>query len=455
MIASVSRTLTPAPSAYPNLDALFDELFPIMRSITGPGLLESINAFARYMPLEIETVPSYTEVFDWQVPPEWHFRKAMLVAPDGTVIADAANCNLHVLNYSEPIDRKVSLEELDQHLHSLPELPDAIPYATSYYKRNWGFCIPHKVRLGLQPGYYHARIDSSFVAGGVPFAQCTLAGETEAEILLSSYLCHPSLANNELSGPLVLLGLYYRIAAWPRRRYTYRFLLNPETIGSLCFLSRYAARLKRNLAAGIVLTCLGGPAESLSYKISRSGRSVLDRWATRLWENGKILLRKFDPAEGSDERQYCSAGFNLPVGQFSRTVYGQYKGYHNSLDTKSFMTIAAVEKSIDEIEQIVRTLEICGAFRNLAPYGEPQLGRRGLYPNLNAASTRKNSDDRLVDDRTFLNRMLTVLSYSDGEHSMLEIADRMGCGVEVCRPVVERLEEAGLLQLISPGTVAV
>ncbi len=449
---AASKALERPQTARADLDAIFDELFPIMRSITGPGILQSMEIFGRYMPLAVETVPSYTQVFDWQVPPEWHFRKAKLVGPDGSVIADTAVSNLHVVNYSEPIDRQVSLEELDRHLHSLPGHPDAIPYATSYYKRDWGFCIPHRVRQGLKPGNYHALIDSSFVEGGVPFAHCTLAGESKAEIMLSSYLCHPSLANNELSGPLVLLGLYQRIASWPRRRYSYRFLLNPETIGSLCYLYKYGAHLKQNLVAGLVLTCLGGPSETLSYKMSRGGRSLIDQLMQRLSARGELVLRKFVPTGGSDERQYCSPGFNLPVGQISRTVYGGYAAYHTSMDDKAFMTIAAVERSIDEIERILRTVEISGAFQNLAPYGEPQLGPRGLYPNLNAASTRKNSDDGLLDGRTFLNRTLIVLNYSDGEHTMLEIADLAECSVEECRPVVERLEEVGLLKLAWPRT---
>jgi aminopeptidase-like protein len=426
---------------------LFDELFPILRSITGPGLRKSLDIFARYMPLSVEVVPSGTRVFDWEVPPEWQLNAARLIGPGGGVIADADVCNLHVMNYSAPVDALLSREELDAHLHSLPSNPDAIPYVTSYYARKWAFCLKHSVRQALPKGEYRALIDSRFVEGGVPFAECLLPGESEAEILLSSYLCHPSLANNELSGPLVLLGLYQRLKRWPRRRYSYRFVLNPETIGSLCYLYRRGQHLVRHMVAGLVLTCLGGPVDGLSYKMSRRGDSVLDGTVSAVAEARRIRIRAFDPTCGSDERQYCSPGFNLPMGQIARTVYADYDGYHNSLDDKAFMSIDSVVRSIDEIEGLLRTAEIAGHFRNLSPYGEPQLARRGLYPNVNAASTWKTSNDTLADARRFLDRLLTVLSYADGKHTMLDIAARMSVPIEEFRPIVEKLEEASLLRL--------
>jgi aminopeptidase-like protein len=433
-------------STFQFLDRLFDELFPILRSITGPGLRQSLDVFARYMPLKIESVPSGTQVFDWQVPPEWRLKTAHLTGPNGELIADAAICNLHVLNYSAPVDAVLPLSELDGHLYSLPDLPDAIPYVTSYYKRNWGFCLKHSVRRTLPAGRYHAFIDSEFVDGGVPVADCTLPGESSAEVMLTSYLCHPSLANNELSGPLVLLGLYQRLKAWPRRRYTYRFVLNPETIGSLCYLHLNADHLKNHLAAGLVLTCLGGP-NRLTYKMSRRGDSIIDHLVHATAPRRSIRIRGFDPTGGSDERQYCSPGFDFPMGQMARAVYGEYDGYHNSLDDKEFMSIATLIESIDEIEDLLKTAEIAGVFVNLSPYGEPQLGRRGLYPTVNSAATWGSSSDDLTDTRTFLNRILHVLNYSDGRHTMLDIAARMGTDVEAFAPVVAKLEAAGLLKL--------
>jgi aminopeptidase-like protein len=253
------------------LDGMFEELFPLLRSITGEGLRRSYEIFARHMPLEIETVATGTRVFDWEVPPEWRLRRATLTGPDGTVYADAARFNLEVVNYAAPVDCRLSLAELRPHLHSLPHLPSAVPYVTSYYKRNWGFCLPHVVREKMPEGIYHARIESEFVDSGVSFAQAVLPGESRAEVLITSYLCHPSMANNELSGPLALLALYRRLAAWPRRRFTYRFVLHPETIGSLCFLHRRGTQLQENVVAGLVLTCVGGPEPRLTYKLSRRG----------------------------------------------------------------------------------------------------------------------------------------------------------------------------------------
>jgi len=431
-----------------SLEALFDELFPICRSITGDGLRRSLAIFQRHMPLEIEVVPTGTAVFDWTVPQEWNIRSATLTGPDGRVLADLAQSSLSVVNYSQPVNSRLSLADLRPHLHSVPAHPDAIPYVTSYYKRTWGFCLSDTQLHSLKEGEYHAYIDSDFSGdGGLPFGHCALHGDSRNEILLTSYLCHPSLANNELSGPLVLLGLFKRIRSWPRRRFTYRFLLNPETIGALCFLHRYADHLSKTLISGIVLTCLGGPAQRLTYKTSRKGDGLADRTIQYLREKegSPVEMRPFDPTFGSDERQYCSPGFNLPVGQMARTTYGEYDGYHNSLDTKDFMGISNVARSIDEIEAILQAMEMGSRFLNLKPFGEPQLGPRGLYPNMNNAATRTKSNDVVVDARQFLNRLLTVLNYSDGDHDMMEIASRCGCKLSGLSEVVQKLEEAGLL----------
>ena len=425
------------------LDKLFDELFPILRSITGPGLHQSLEIVSRHMPLTILTVPGGTRVFDWTVPPEWHLRSARLTHESGRVIADVADSNLHVLNYATPVDIRLSREELDPHLHSLPDVPEAIPYATSYYKPAWGFCLKDSVRRALPPGLYHAKIDSAFVDGVLPIGESVLEGETKSEILLSSYLCHPSLGNNELSGPLSLLGVYQRLKSWPRRRYTYRFVLNPETIGSLCYLHLRADHLRKYLAAGTILNCLGGPNPQLTYKVSKRGDSLLDRVMLSRADRGAALIRPFDPTEGSDERQYCSAGFNFPMGQTART-YGEPPYYHTSLDDKAYMSIASVVKSVDDIESVLRTVEIAGTFRNLSPYGEPQLGKRGLYPTMNVGGI---SADGEIDARTMVDRILTLLSYSDGTMPVHEIARKHGLVTEDFRAALERLEEGSLLRL--------
>lgn len=440
------------------LSHLYDELFPIMRSITGPGVAETLRVLGRHMPLEIETVPTGSTVYDWTVPPSWHIRSARLTAPDGTVITDTAQSTLAVVNYSEPVDTRLELAELQPHLHSLPDQPEAVPYVTSYYKRAWGFCLPDRVRRQLPEGTYHAQIDSEFrTDAGVQFAQTVLPGESDCEILLTSYICHPSMANNELSGPLVLLGLYQRIAAWKRRRFTYRFVLNPETIGSLCYLHRHGDHLRKTMVAGMVLNCIGGPQPSLSYKLSRRGDGLLDKVAHYLagcTDQGvdeigmPMVLRPFDPTAGSDERQYNSPGFNLPFGQMARTPPGAYAAYHNSLDDKAFMGIDRVVESTNAVERLLHLAELGAHYLNLSPCGEPQLGRRNLYPNLNSTAQAGRSSDSVADNRTFLNRVLYTLNYADGGHDGLDIAKRAGAPLGELRPVIETLEANGLLRFL-------
>lgn len=428
------------------LDTLYDRLFPLMRSITGEGIEQSLAIMAEAMPLDIFGVASGTKVFDWEAPPQWNCRSACLTGPDGEVICDIGRSNLHVVNYSEGVDRQLSLEDLQPHLHSLPHLPDAVPYVTSYYNRTWGFCLSHTQRQALKPGTYRVRIDADFSQGRVPLAHSFLEGDSDREILISSYLCHPSLANNELSGPLVLLGLYHRLKAWPRRRHRFRFVLNPETIGSLCYLHLHGDALMARMDAGLVLTCLGGPG-SLTYKASRCETATVDRLAKHWQSRGEPLrLRPFTPVSGSDERQYCSPGFNLPVGQFARCTYGDYDGYHNSLDSKEFMTVEALVQSVDEIEAFLKELDMVEPWTNLSPHGEPQLGRRGLYPNINSAATWAASSDEVFDGRKILEHILTVLNYGDGTHDLIAIADKAGCAVRDLLPVVTRLEDGGLLK---------
>jgi aminopeptidase-like protein len=430
------------------LDGIFDRLFLLCRSITGQGLRDSLDILGEFIPLARESISSGTAVFDWVIPPEWKISGATLKGPDGRTYADFAQTNLAVVNYSGPIRRSLSLAELQPHLHSIPSLPEATPYVTSYYQRTWGFCLPESLRSTMPEGTYEAWIDSEHFEGQLDFAHAVLPGESTDEVLISSYLCHPSLANNELSGPLVLTLLYRRLSEWKRRRFTYRFVLAPETIGSLAFLSRYGEQLTRTMVSGLVLTCLGGRNQSLSYKSSRTEDSLLDRLVGARHDRG-IRIRKFTPTGGSDERQFCSPGFNLPVGQFARDVYGEYDGYHNSGDTKEFMGIDQLVRSADDIEELLAELEYSGPFRNLQPFGEPQLGRRGLYPNLNCEDTRHNSNDATTDRREFLNSILWVLNYSDGNTDMLEIAKRFGSTPARLRQAIDALERESLLSYSS------
>lgn len=431
------------------LDSLFDDLFPICRSITGPGLRESLSIISDHIPLEVESVPSGTKVFDWEVPKEWHIYDAKLVGPDGETYADFQETNLSVVNYSEPVDEYLTLEELDSHLYTNPDVPEAIPYVTSYYDRTWGFCLPHEMYEDLPEGEYHAYIDSEFVDGEINYGHTKLPGESDKEVLLSSYLCHPSLANNELSGPLVLSSLYRRLQGWETRKYTYRFVLCPETIGSITYLSEYGDHLEQNVAGGLVLTCLGGPKEHLSYKTSRRETAIIDKTIKNISQYGSqdIDIRSFTPTGGSDERQYCSPGFNLPVGQVARTVYGEYDGYHNSLDDKEFMRIQSLVDSSERIEQLLRAFEYGGWYRNIEPYGEPMLGKRDLYRSVNSPTTADDSTNDIRDDeREFLDRVLTILNYSDGERAMVDIANRLECSSIDLIPIINILKEENLLK---------
>lgn len=440
--------MTALDSEYAFIEQCFDDLFPLCRSITGHGLEQSLLYFQKFMPLIIEKVSTGTQVFDWTVPPEWHFQRARLWDEQGNCICDTQINNLHVVNYSEPIDGYFSLAELQPHLHSLPRLPDAIPYVTSYYQRTWGFCLADNIRKQLSEGIYKVLIESSFSDdGGVPFAHCVLNGESEKEILLTSYLCHPSLANNELSGPLVLLLLYNRIKSWKKRRYTYRFLLNPETIGSLCFLHNYHAHLKSNMEAGLILTCLGGPSQTLRYKASRKESNKFNKITSAMTKYDALWrYEAFSPLHGSDERQYCSPGFNLPMGQVARSIYGQYAAYHNSLDTKEYMDINQLIQSADQLEALLSLAEVSGNPVNQAPYGEPQLGKRGLYPNMNSPNNRMFSTDNNKDNRWVLNAILTTLSMADGYTSATEIADKLNCKLVDLIPIMHHLEEHALIK---------
>jgi aminopeptidase-like protein len=432
---------------FQQIDQLFDRLFPLFRSITGEGVRQTLQILQDYIPLAIEQVPSGTEVFDWTIPKEWVIREAWIRDAEGRDIINIANSNLHVFNYSESINRIVSLAELKPHVISIPHLPDAIPYVTSYYKERWGFCMSHRQLTALPEGNYHVYIDSEKVDGVLNYAQAVLPGRTEKEVLISSYVCHPSLANNELSGPIVAAFLYNRLKNWEQREFTYRFVFHPETIGSIAFLAQYGDHLKKHVYSGMVLTCLGGKGLPLSYKKSRNEQSPLNELISFMagHEKREVHIRPFSPLYGSDERQYNSPGFNLSVGQFSRMIYGQYAGYHNSLDTKEAMSIDALLKSVDELEEILKLQELNGYYQNLKPFGEPMLSKYDLYPDMNSPTSWRGSTSTLIDDRQHLNQVLMLLNYSDGQHSLIDIASKQQYALSHYGISLDRLKEAGLI----------
>ena len=429
------------------MDALFDELYPIMRSITGEGVRETIRILQQHIPLEIEGIPTGTEVFDWEIPKEWVIREAWIKDELGNKIIDMQDLNLHVVNYSEPIDEWVSLEELKKHIYTIPTKPTAVPYVISYYKERWGFCMSQQQLDMLLEGNYHAYIDAEKIDGELNFAQVVLPGKSKKEVLISTYICHPSMANNELSGPIVAAFLYKRLQQWESRELTYRFVFLPETIGSISYLSKYGTALKENLHSGVVLTCMGGLHQKLSFKKPRKNQTPLDQLIEYVSkkEEYPIEIRPFSPLSGSDERQYCSPGFNLPVGQFSKMIYGRYEGYHNSLDTKESMTIEALLDSLNAIEYLLKLQELNGYYVNQKPFGEPKLGKYNLYPDINAPTLRGRSSNKKIDNRQQLNQILTLLNYSDGKHTLIDLAKTLPYALEDYEHSINELKKQGLL----------
>jgi aminopeptidase-like protein len=405
------------------LHAHVAELYPICRSITGDGLRATLRHISEQIPLAITEVPSGTRVLDWQVPPEWTFRSAHVATLDGRRIIDTARHNLHILQYSEPVDRVVTREELDAHLHSLPDQPSLIPYRTSYYVRTWGFCVAHHERERLEEDAYRVRIDATLAPGSLSYGECVLPGEEDGEVLFSAHSCHPSLANDNLSSIAVAIELARALAAQPQRRLTYRFLFAPGTIGAICWLAanRDASMRVRH---GLVLTCLGDPAAP-TYKQSRRGGAPIDRYAAHVLGGARIL--PFSPT-GYDERQFGSPGFDLPMGCLMRSPGGTFPEYHTSADNPDFVRPDALADSLDLLMRIVDLIEHDTAWRNTAPYGEPQLGRRGLY-------------DGAVDRMA----LLWVLNLSDGAHTLFDIAARAGLPFAAVVAAAAALRDAGLL----------
>ncbi len=415
---------------------LMAELYPICRSITGDGMRQSLAILARHIPLQLVEVPSGTAVFDWIVPKEWNIRDAYVKNAAGEKIIDFQQHTLHVLNYSVPIHRRVTLEELQEHLFSLPEYPDWIPYRTSYYRENWGFCLSERVRQRLTPGEYEVYIDATLAPGHLTYGEYYLPGECEDEVLLSCHSCHPSLANDNLSGMAVATFLAKALQSRPRR-YSYRFLFIPGTIGSITWLARNEANVAR-IRHGLVLACLGDPGHS-TYKRSRRGDAEIDRAVLHvLKQSGQPYeVVDFSPY-GYDERQYCSPGFNLAVGSLTRTPHGRFPEYHTSADNLDFVRPEFLADSLAKYLAVVDVLEKNQTYLNTNPKCEPQLGKRGLYGALGGLKDTKEREMA----------MLWVLNLSDGAHTLLDIADRAGYPFALVSEVATLLQEHGLLTAV-------
>ena len=413
--------------------AIVEALYPICRSITGDGIRESLRLLQRTVPLQLLEVPSGTQVFDWTVPKEWNIRDGYIKNAKGERVVDFQRSNLHVVSYSVPVRRTMSLPELEPHLFTLPETPDWIPYRTSYYRETWGFCLSQRQLEGMGEGEFEVCIDSSLEPGYLSFGEYRIQGATDDEVLISCHACHPSLCNDNLSGMATAARLA-QLLQGVTLRYSYRFLWIPGTIGSITWLARHEAILPR-IKHGLVLSCVGdsGP---FTFKRSRRGDAEVDRAVEHvLRQSGQNFhVLDFTPY-GYDERQYCSPGINLPVGCFMRTQNGGYPQYHTSADDLTLVTPASLGESVVQLLRVLQILEENRCYLNCNPKCEPQLGRRGLYRQMGG----------LKDAAARETAMLWVLNLSDGQHDLLAIAARSGLPFAQISCAADALEEVGLL----------
>ena len=417
---------------------LAEKLFPICRSLTGEGVRQTLDVINSYlgrknMKLDIHEVPSGTQAFDWAVPKEWKIKEAYIEDEAGNHIIDIKENNLYVMGYSTPVDMWVSLEELKEHIFVQDDQPDAIPYVTSYYKERYGFCMSKEQLDSLPDGKYHMYIDSELFDGSLTYADAVIKGETDEEILLTSYTCHPSMANNECSGPVLLAALMLYVGSLEHRRYTYRFLLNPETIGSLVYLSKNYKHLQEKLVAGIVLSCVG---DDRDYSIieSRYADTIADKALKNILSSrGKHSVYSF-LERGSDERQYNAPGIDLPVVGFCRSKYGEYPEYHTSLDNMGLISPSGLQGSYEVMTRWIQAMEYNKKYE-VTVLGEPQLGKRGLYPTI----SKKDAYDDIFAMRDFI-------AYADGKNDIFDISNKIGVSVDILIPIIRKLKDNDLIR---------
>jgi aminopeptidase-like protein len=410
---------------------LMHELYPIPRSLTGDGVRTTLARLSEELPLEVTEVPSGTEIFDWTVPKEWNVDEAWIAGPDGERVVDFADSSLHLLGYSVPVRTRLSLSELRGRVFTHPENPDWIPYRTSYYAENWGFCLSRQQLDSLPEGDYEVYVGTRLEEGHLTYGEASIAGETEDEFLLSTYVCHPALCNDNLSGPVVLTALGTELAG-RRLRHSYRLLFSPATIGPLCWLSRNRDRVAR-IKHGLVASCLADPG-GMTYKRSRHGNAEIDRAVEIvLRDSGRehTILDWFP--YGGDERQFNSPGFALPVGALSRTPADKFPGYHSSGDDFDLVGAEWLEHSLATYLAVIETVEANGTFVNTSPYGEPQLGKRGLYRSVGGGSSEEGA-------------LLWLLNLADGSADLLAVAERSGLPFAAIREAADRLLEHELLR---------
>ncbi len=417
---------------------LAEELFPICRSITGNGVRKTFNIIKKYLPnLKIHEVPSGTKCFDWEIPEEWNVNDAYIKDEKGQKIVDFKKNNLHLVSYSIPTDKKIRLEELNKHLHSLPNQPDSIPYQTSYYTRRWGFCISENQRINLRDEIYSVKIDSNLEKGSLTYADLLIKGESKEEILISTYICHPSMANNETSGPVLATFLSKWIENFKNKKYSYRIIFVPETIGAVAYLSNNLDVMKKNTIAGFILTCVGDD-RVYSYMPSRTGNLLADKVALHVL-NKKI--KKYNAYtfldRGSDERQYCAPGIDLPVCSIMRSKYGDYPEYHTSEDNLGLISSQGFQGSFDAHIDMIQILESNKKYK--ATYlGEPQLGKRNLRSDMGAGKGLSDNFKNISD----------FLAYADGELDIIDIANILNIYALDLIPIVTILQKHGLIKSV-------
>jgi aminopeptidase-like protein len=411
------------------MHALVQRLYPLCRSITGNGVRDTLKIIGEHLDLYVHEVPTGAQVLDWTVPQEWNIRDAY-IARDGKRIVDFQQLNLHVVGYSVPVDQTMSLEELRSHLHTLPDQPDLVPYRTSYYAPTWGFCLAQSTLDAMPKGDYEVRIDSTLANGSLTYAEHIVRGQVDDEVIISCHTCHPSLANDNMAGVAVAIELAKSLT---NPYYTYRFIFAPGTIGAITWLARNRDRVE-HVKHGIVLACAGDRG-SLTYKQSRRGDAEIDRVLAHVLRDRPHEIREFSPY-GYDERQYCSPGFNLGVGSLTRTPYAGYPEYHTSGDNPDFVTPESLVDTLAVCQEAVAVLDRNRTYLNLSPYGEPQLGKRGLYESLGGRSDAK--DAQLA--------MLWVLNMSDGTKDLLAIAGRARLPFAAVAAAADALHAAGLLK---------
>jgi aminopeptidase-like protein len=414
------------------------DLFPLCRSLTGKGTLETLEYLQNLVPqLKILSVSSGTKVYDWEIPDEWNIEEAWIADENGNKLIDFKSNNLHVMNYSAPLDKRVNLAELNKHLHSLPELPDAIPYKTSYYKRDWGFCLTHNQRVKLKPGNYHVYIKSDFNPNGkMNYGEIKIPGREKSEIFLSTYVCHPSMANNELSGPIVTLALAKWILDMQDRRYSYRIVFIPETIGAINYIFENYNELKINVKAGFIVTCVGDD-RAYSYMPSKMGNTLADKVAKHVLFHTSSNFKSYTWFDrGSDERQYCSPGINLPMVSIMRSKYGEYPEYHTSLDNLNLISPEGLLGGYEAIQSAISLLE-----QNYYPVativGEPMMSKRGLRSTI-GGSKGLPPETKLIGD---------VMSLCDGTLSILDIAEMMNMSFQKIYQICDLLKRNELIDV--------